>query len=398
MAKGTCQPREAHRLFHSVVHHAHRTGRRAALTAAAFFVGAAAASAQTAQPAWPEAKDTLWTFYGQINQAYLHYDDGQEQRGFLTIDNATNDVGSNIGFLRDGVFGNGMEYSARFELGVTPRPSDEVSLQNPAGPDFTIETDDIWHAEIRMGRPGGGTLYLGQGDMTANLAQPDYSGTTVIAGPDVALIAGGMLLRRTDGTLSDRTLDEAIGTFDSGRKLRVRYDSRSFNGFSFSGSLGWDVEDGNDSNTYADLLVRYDHSDSIWNYGGTLSVSAIGDNEYAGIMSFGYLHKPSGINLSFVGTHSTIDKHYFYFKAGIIRNLFSFGATALSVDWYNNGNWATPGAEVETFGLSIVQNVDRSNLQIYAMVRNFDNYTNEDLPNESFLKGEALATGLRWTF
>jgi hypothetical protein len=364
-----------------------------ALSASAF-----SGSMAQAEPAWPQAKEGLWTFYGAINQAYMSYDDGQESRGFLTVDNATNFEGSNIGFLRNGVFGNGMEFSARFELGVTPRPSDEVSLQAPAGPSFTIQADDIWHAEIRFGRPEGGTFYLGQGDMTANLAAPDYSGTTVIAGPNVSLIAGDMLLRRTDGTLSNRTLDEAIGTFDSGRKFRARYDSPSFGKFSFSGSVGWDLEDSDDDSTYVDLLGRYDHSGAIWDYAAVLSLNGIGDNEYAGMISFGYLHKPTGINMTFTGTHATNEQHYFYMKVGVVQDLFAIGSTAVSIDWYNNGNWAAKGAETETFGLSIVQDVDAANLQVYGMVRGFDAYNNLDIEDENFLKSEAFAAGIRWTF
>ena len=85
-------------------------------------------------------------------------------------------------------------------------------------------------------------------------------------------------------------------------------------------------------------------------------------------------------------------------KAGLTRNVFAFGATALSIEYYNNGNWGAPGAEEVTYGASLVQNIDDVNMQIYATDRTFDNYTNEDIPNEDFLTSDAFAIGLRWTF
>ena len=366
-----------------------------AIVAAMVGLGAGAAVAQTD---WPVREGLGFKFYGQINQAYMTYDDGAESRGFFTVDNATNDNGSFVGVLRGGALDNGLTWDGRFELSIAPRRSDEVSLQNPAGPGYDLDAEDIRHAEVALYTNGKGTFYFGQGDMSANLDAPDYSGTEVIQGPNVSQIAGGMLLRYMDGTLSDRTLSDAIGSFDSGRRFRVRYDTPDFNGFAGSASLGREVLTSGDDNTYVDVVASYTHSNATWDYSVVADVTGIGDDEYAGKLAFGYLHKPSGLNLTFTGTHSTIDTHYFYFKAGIIRDLFSFGSTAVAIDWYNDGNWAASGTEEESFGLSIVQRIDKANMEVYAAVRSFDNYTNLDIPNEDFQKGEAIMAGLRWTF
>jgi len=355
--------------------------------------------AAAAKPVWPEYEGDRLEGYGQINQAYLQYDDGTESRGFLTVDNATEDNGSFLGVLKGGAFANGVLWTGRFEISIAVRPSNEVSLQAPAGPSYQLDAEDIRYADTRFVTESKGTIYFGQGDMSANLDAPDYSGTAVIQGPNVSQIAGDMLLRYLGGALSDRTLSDAIGTFDSGRRFRLRYDSPEFfNGFAVSTSIGREVLVSDDDSTYFDLSGSYTHSNAIWDYSIVADVTGIGDNEYAGKLAFGYLHKPTGLNLTFTGTHSTTDQHYYYFKAGVIRDVFDIGATAIAVDWYNNGNWAAPGAEAETYGLSIVQNIDRANTVVYAAIRSFDNYTNLDIPDENFEKGQAIMAGLRWNF
>jgi len=348
---------------------------------------------------WPVADDLGFTLYGQINQSYLNYNDGFDQRGFFTVDNSTNYNGSFVGMRGGKLLDSGAILAGRFEFDIQPRPSDVTSLQAPAGGGLEIDSEDIRSAELGYVTTGAGTIYFGQGDMSANLWASDYSGTTVIAGPNVSLIAGGMLLRYPDGTLSDRTLSEAIGTFDSGQRFRLRYDSPNLSGFTLSTSVGREVLTAGDDSTYLDLSGKYERETSNWIYSASLSITGLGDNEYGGIASFAYLHKPSGINVTFTGTHSTTDQHYFFFKGGIVRQFFAIGSTALSVDWYNNGNWAADLAENETFGVSLVQDIDAANLQLYATVRTYDDYTNNsDLLDENFEKGQAVAAGLRWTF
>ncbi len=356
-----------------------------------------AANTAAAEAEWPVRESLRYQFYGQINQAYLNYDDSLTSRGFLTVDNY-NDDGSFVGFLGGTALDNGWVFGGRFELQIPLRSSDEVSLQNPAGPDLELDANDIRHAEVAFASPSYGTVYFGQGDMSANLNAPDYSGTRVIAQPNTSKIAGGMILLLPDASVSGRSLSDAIGTFDSGRRFRLRYDSPEFGGFSMSTSVGREVLESGDDNTYFDLTGAYKHTNATWDYSVVFDITGIGDDEYAAMASFGYLHKPTGLNLTFTGSHSTIERHYFYFKAGIIRDLFSFGSTAVAVDWYNNGNWAAEGSETETFGLSVVQNVDAANMEVYAAVRSFDAYNNLDLPGENFLKGQAFFTGLRWQF
>jgi hypothetical protein len=275
--------------------------------AALLLIGAVPAASQ---PAWPASDGEGWTFYGQINQAYLNYDDSVESRGFFTVDNANNLNGSNFGFLYDGELDSGVGYSGRFQLAVTPRPSDSVSLQDTAGEPFELDTDDISYLEIAFQQTNGARLYFGQGDMTANLSAPDYSGTTIIAGPNVSQIAGDMLLRFENGTLSDRTVSDSIGTFDSGRKFRLRYDSRSYNGFAFSGSIGQDLENSADDYTDIDAQISYEGQIPNWRYAAVLDITGIGDSEYAVMASLAFTHS-SGLNFTTTQAKADNDSHYY---------------------------------------------------------------------------------------
>jgi len=70
--------------------------------------------------------------------------------------------------------------------------------------------------------------------MRGSLWAPAHSGTMVIADPNQSLIPGGMVLRYPYGTPSDRTLSEAIGTFESGQRFLLRSDAPNLSGFAVS--------------------------------------------------------------------------------------------------------------------------------------------------------------------
>lgn len=356
------------------------------------------AGASKAEEAWPIAEDLGFKFYGQINQAYTNYDDGQTSRGFFTVDNSTNEDNSFVGIRGGKVTDNGSILAGRFELRMTDRRSDTTSIQNPAGGGFSIDKQDIMRAEIGYATDGYGTIFFGQGDMSGNLWSPDYSGTTVISRQNLGEIAGGMRLLYPDGTVSDRTINESVGSYDSGRRFRLRYDTPNMAGFTASASVGREVLISNDNETYVDLVGKYESENRYSKYGMSVSIIGEGDDVYAGSVAISYLHKPTGLNFTYAGGNSTDHRHYYMLKAGIIQNLFSFGSTALAFEWYNNGNWAAEGAEDEIFGVSLVQRVDSQNLEIYAAMRSYDDYNNLGIANEDFQKSNVTAIGVRWMF
>jgi hypothetical protein len=71
----------------------------------------------------------------------------------------------------------------------------------------------------------------------------------VIADPNLSLIPGGMVLRYPDGTLSDRTLSEAIGTFEPGQRFRLRAYAPNLSGFAVSALVRCQVLNAGDDST-----------------------------------------------------------------------------------------------------------------------------------------------------
>jgi hypothetical protein len=83
---------------------------------------------------------------------------------------------------------------------------------------------------------------------------------------------------------------------------------------------------------------------------------------------------------------------------GYLQNYFSMGATAFSVEYYNNGDWITPGSEAKSVGISMVQYVSDLDLQVYAAYRSYQAYTNIDIPDQEYMDSSAVLAGLLWQF
>ena len=78
---------------------------------------------------WPVADDLGFTLYGQINQSYLNYNDGFEQRGFFTVDNSTNYNGSFVGMRGGKLLDSGAILAGRFEFDIQPRTAQPRTAQ-----------------------------------------------------------------------------------------------------------------------------------------------------------------------------------------------------------------------------------------------------------------------------
>jgi hypothetical protein len=86
-----------------------------------------------------------------------------------------------------------------------------------------------------------------------------------------------------------------------------------------------------------DLSGKYERETADWSCSSFVSITGIGDNEYAGIASFASLRKASGISVAFTGPPSATDQPYFFFRRGFVRLVFAIGTTALLVDCNKNG-------------------------------------------------------------
>jgi hypothetical protein len=229
-------------------------------------------------------------------------------------------------------------------------------------------------------------------------AEADLSGTSVVGYSLVSDMAGGPFFRLADGELSTVHVKDAFTNFDGlGRKLRVRYDTPSFSGFSFATSVGTQVVPTVTDLTVWDIAARYDNTVGEFKVSGAVAFSQPyeGDALYDGSVSV--LHEPTGLSLTLAAAFAdeeVIDGSYGYVKLGYQADFFEVGKTALSVDAYFGEDIAAAGSDSTSFGAQLVQNLDYLQTELYLGARTYS--YDEDTPD--FDDSFAVLAGARMKF
>jgi hypothetical protein len=215
--------------------------------------------------------------------------------------------------------------------------------------------------------------------------------------------AGGQFLRLTDpaSALTDGPqIRAAYQGFDGPRRVRMRYDTPVYGGFHASAAYGRNLltTDGTQQDEdLFDVSLTYGAALDEFRLGG--SVGYFWDRFDREILSgsASVLHEPTGLNLSFASAElDTGDRtaDYWWVKAGLRRDFFSFGDTALSVDYYAGSDMTRRGADSDSWGLALVQNIDSANTELWVTWRTYD----YDDPTADFEDGQAVFGGLRFRF
>jgi hypothetical protein len=332
-------------------------------------------------------------FSGQLNMGVLSYDDGGETNTFALVDN---DNSSSRARLQ--LFSDVGEWSLEgiAEVEYQPLASNVVS-QIDDEPDWGFRKGNIRKLESIFSNERYGTIWLGQGSMASdNTAEVDLSGTTVIAYSSIADTAGGQFFRRNDGTLSDITVGGAFSNFDGlGRKVRIRYDTPSFNGFQLKASYGQDALNDDDASLY-DVAAAYAGEFQDFELAGAVAYSWNDGNDVDRLDgSFSALHA-SGVSLTLAAgsQHGAGSGDYGYAKLGYERGYFDFGSTAMSIDYYAGNDVAASGSDSTSLGLAVVQDVDAANLELWLTWREYD-YDDDD---SGYQTGTAFFGGARFRF
>jgi hypothetical protein len=366
-------------------------------------------------------------FTGQINQGVLSYDDGRESNSYGLVDNANS--GTRLGLRYNRGLGADWDFGTRLEIGYSPFSTSDVSILNQSNGDWGFDNDNIRWIDFSFDNESIGTVSLGQGSMaTDGVAEVDLSGTSLIGYSSVGDSAGGQFLRfrnledaidTTDPANADLTLDSdeviALGptigsTFancDGSRRVRIRYDTPEFNGFSGAISYGRNLLSSNSDSRDQDLF------DAGLTYGGSVGDAV----EFAAALGYAYsadegsrrggniitasgsaLHTPTGLNLTGAAGYNDPNGgdsgNYWYAKLGLLRAFIDAGDTALAVDYYSGDSIDSDGDESESWGLMAVQNLDRFNTEIWLTYREYS-YDTDDV---AFEDGEAIFGGLRFRF
>lgn len=342
---------------------------------------------------WQVSENTLVRIYGQINVGHLNYQDADSVLN-TTRDNPNSP--SRLGVRLDKDLDNGGNLVLTLESGFAKGTYDGV-FRGSVG----SSGSDAWNktllrkAEGRIYHPKLGYFSFGQGRMAGDgITGFDFSGTTVVAYNSVGDSISGIPARQANGTESSIYMQSFFPSFDASRRLRLRYDSPVHNDVSVSFSVGREVLIENDTNTYADVALRYDAKWGGFGVKGGIGYSYNGSSPAFFSGSVAGLHKATGLNFTLAGGANNADGRYIYGKLGIVRQLISAGTTAVSIDLYNGWNPQPAASGSRSWGVAVVQKIDLRDMELYATYRDYS----VDGTVVSYLGSRAILVGARFSW
>ena len=380
----------------------------------AWFALDATAAAQGIPPIKMEfANGATLQVYGQINKGVLQYDDGEATRSYGLIDN--DNSGTRFGLRYTQVRGD-WTFENVNEFSYAPFSTSNANILDPSPDDYAWSNSNIRKLDFTFANDRYGKLWLGQGSMaTDGILEIDLSATDVIAYSGVADSAAAQILRLSDGTLDPNGLEigDVFANLDGDRRFRIRYDTPAFANITFAAAYGRnllsDDADTREANLFdASLTYANTYNDAVeveagFGYNWQEGVSDGPDvNSWGGSASV--LHQPSGLNFTFAaGTEDAgggDNSNYWYTKLGLLRDFVAWGATAASVDYYQGADFALDedagidSTDSTSWGLALVQTIDRANTELWLTYRSYDYADNAS----SFDDGSALFGGARFKF
>jgi hypothetical protein len=374
---------------------------------------ATAASAQGLPPvemSFPNGA-TL-TFYGQINKGILQYDDGIDTESYFLIDN--DNSGTRVGLRYTQPFGD-WTFENVNEFSYAPYSTSNINIvdDSPTSDDYEFSNANIRKIDFTLENARYGKFWAGQGSMaTDGIVELDLSGTDVIAYSGVADSAAAQIIRFSDpglsfdDSLSGIQIADAFTTFDGDRRVRFRYDTPEFNGFTLAAAFGRDLlsddSDIRDENLF-DAAVTYANQFNDIEIQAGLGYYWQEDDPTAWGGSASALHVPTGVNLTL--SAGTADDggdtgSYWYAKLGLLRDFVAWGATAMSVDYYSGDDlFLDEDADItsstsDSWGLALVQDIDRANTRLWLTYRSYDYADNA----ASYDDGQAIFGGAIFSF
>ena len=332
-----------------------------------------------------KAKDGIEAqVYGHVNQALLYADNGQTSR-FDVVDN--DNSASRLGFrgkYSNGDWTSGVRLEVNFEVNTT----DELTFSTGDENGETAGDSDFlslrW-ANLFFSNKNYGTVNLGFGEIaTQGVSEVDLSGTTLVAESDVDDIGGELQFGNDENAeLGDGfEVDDFFSNLDGDRDSAVSYHTPRIAGFQGKVALRSEEAPGGVSG------VRFQPDASI-NYEGNFFDTEfeaaagyrreVGSNVYIGSSSALF---STGTSLTIGGGYETnlgddVDNENFvYVKLGQKLDLFDFGGTAVSIDFFRGEDNSAAGLDDQTeaisFGGGIVQKVKPLGAEVYFGGRYYD--------------------------
>ena len=332
---------------------------------------AAAAKGDAKVPRFVESinDDIRLTLSGQVNRAALYANDGDEDQVFH-VDN--DNSSTRLLFRGVGRFDEDLTVGTQIEVQIESNSSFDVSIGGePAG--FNTVSFTERKLELFFDSKAFGRLWLGQGDTASNgTSESDLSGTAVVSLASGAWLMAGSIRFQEDGTTGPRVRD-VFSDFDGlSRDDRIRYDTPSFEGFKFSTShvdgSAWDA-----ALTYAGEISGIKTRAAIA-YADADNKNSRNLEQVNGSASVLF---PFGLNFTVAAGQQDLEKDgrdpsMYYAKVGYIFSPLTIGSTAVSADWQLVEDRDRSGDEATTYGLALVQNIDRIATEAYVAARMYE--------------------------
>jgi predicted porin len=362
----------------------HRLSHSPGAVAAGLVTTAAVAAILVFPPAGPASAaevssgndDITLTLSGQINRGVLYADDGAET-AVLNVDN--DNSSTRVRFVGVGRYNEDITVGTVFEVQFESNSSANIKIDgsDPGGVDhFTERKLEIYFDHARYGR-----IWLGQGDTASNgTSEVDLSGTSVINYSGIQDMAGGIQFGGFADPI-DLTNNPSINTvysnFDGlSRDDRIRYDTPNFGGFSLAASYA--------DSRKSDIALRFagDVGAGV-KLAGAVAYAVNGDIDSQVNGSLSVLHS-SGFNVTGAAgmrdlqpdaVNPTRDPFFWYAKLGYIWK-GGIGDTAFAIDYAVaeevQPNAAATGDEFTSYGIFVVQKVDKIATELYLGARNHE--------------------------
>jgi hypothetical protein len=300
---------------------------------------------------------------GQVNRMVTLADDGDKTK-LYNVDN--DNSSSRIRFVGRGRTDGGLVVGSLIEAQLQPNDSETVNRRNQDTGNVSFESR---HVDLFVQHEEFGKVSLGRGDTASNnTAEVDLSGTTVIAYSSISDTAGGLLFYDDDtDALSDTQINDAYSNLDGlSRRDRLRYDTPTLAGFTLSADV---ISSARYSAglTWAGQLPDWQMAAAAgYSYPG-------GGSDYIIDGSASVLHLPTGLNATVsAGQEARDDRDdasNVYVKLGWKRAFFSFGETAMSIDYAHNTDLDQDGDAFDTVGLFAVQAIEDFGVEFYGGYR-----------------------------
>jgi hypothetical protein len=333
--------------------------------------GQTAQAADLSEPLTPRANVE---FYGQINKGLLIYDDGHSTETYFPVDNGNSSTRAGMRLHHE--LSPGIEIGFNVEGEWTPYSTGYVNQLNKGDVDW--DSSLLRKLEAYIDVRAVGKFWVGQGSMASDgTAEVDLSGTTIVGYSSVADSAGGQLYRLDDDTLSSVSVGSTFSNLDGlGRRLRVRYDTPSLNGFTVSASAGQVVVPHRVGDIGWDVALRYNAELTDYKIAAAVAISDRGEDSQAVLDgSASILHLQSGWSFTVAAGYEKLpERHreYGYAKIGHQSNYFDLGTTAYSLDLYLGDDIRTSASESVSVGGQFVQEIDPWQSELYLGVRSYE--------------------------